>query len=270
MGSKIGWCDMGDDDFDKKLINKFRLLIYDKLGIHLPNDKDYLLKAKLMKIALKIGHDKLDHFYEQIINNNENALKFLIKHITINHTFFFRENEHLKILANNIKVRMLDRPVIWCAASSTGEEVYSIIIELLENGICDFLVVASDINNDVLHKMNAGIYNVERLTHVSDLILKKYFSRIDQFHYKISKMLRDYLVIKRINLIEPISFENKFDYIFCRNVLIYFDDITKKFVVNNLLDNLKDDGFLFVGHTENLFSISDKVESVFNSVYNKK
>ncbi len=254
---------------DRDLINKFRSLIEERMGMTISHEKNYLLEAKLSKIASKIGTDNLKNLYEKILNGDEEAYNILIKHVTINHTFFFRENEHLDILCSDIHERKIFRPVIWCAAASTGEEVYSIIISLLENGIRDFVLVASDINRDVLNALNKGIYNFERLSHASRYILTKYFKKLDDGKYLIKRDLRSLFTIKKLNLIEPFIFEAKFDYIFCRNVLIYFENDIKKIVISNLLDNLKDDGLLFVGHTETLFNITDKVDAVYNSVYGK-
>jgi chemotaxis protein methyltransferase CheR len=197
----------------------------------------------------------------------------LIHYITTTHTFFFRENTHLKVLYNDILLREIKRPLIWCAASSTGEEVYSIIIELLEHGINDFLLVATDINSNVLKTCKRGVYSKERLKEVEPYILAKYFT-VDGDHgsenYKVNDVLKRYFILKKINLIDDIEFQEKMDYIFCRNVLIYFDKETQKRVVDNLLRNLKDLGYLFVGHSETLMHITNRVESVFTSVYNKK
>ena len=140
----------------------------------------------------------------------------------------------------------------------------------LEAKITKFVVLASDVNKDVLERMIDGVYNEEKLLNTNKHIISKYFKKIDDYHYRITDKLKKYLVVKRINLIDNFTFEQKIDYIFCRNVMIYFDLETKKKVVDNLLANLKDDGFLFLGHSENLFNITDRVESVFVSVYNKK
>lgn len=100
--------------------------------------------------------------------------------------------------------------------------------------------------------------------------LEKYFEQKDDQHYAVKDFVRQNVVVKHINLIQTGRFERKLDYIFCRNVLIYFDQETQKKVVESLIENLDPLGYLFVGHSESLFFVTDKIESVFVGVYNKK
>jgi chemotaxis protein methyltransferase CheR len=255
---------------DGKTMQLFRVFIYEKMGIHLSKDKDYLLIAKLERIMQNSRYPSLMDFYYRLKTENMEAYEILVRHITTNHTFFFREKEHFDILCGLMKLRKDPPKRIWSAASSTGEEVYSIIITLLEAGLKNFVILASDLNKDVLFHLKHGIYHKDRIIHVPCNILRKYFSRVDDDRYSIHPDLKKYVVIKKLNLIEPLPFEEKFDYIFLRNVMIYFDDATKKIVLDNILNNLKDDGYLFIGHSESLFGITDKMDSVFNSVYGKK
>ena len=257
---------------DQNFIDLFRELIHDKLGIYISKEKDYLIQSKLSRLISKSDYKNINEFYYSLKKNNKESIEDLIKHITTTHTFFFRESMHLKILRNDILIKKIENPLIWCAATSTGEEVYSIIIELLENNINNFFIVASDINKDVLIHLKKGIYSKERIKNVSRDLFNKYFDKYTDgafVRYKIKSYLKKYFIVKKINLIEDVLFEKKFDYIFCRNVLIYFNKKTQKEVIDNLLNNLSDFGYLFVGHSETLFSITNKVESVFSSVYNK-
>lgn len=254
-------------------LNLFREVIYNRTGIHLPDEKDYLLRNKLNNLLYNNICDDLISFYNLLTKGDERAIEHLAKSITTNHTFFFREREHFDILVNLIKMSSKvasDYKVIWCAASSSGEEAYSIIITLLEANLTNFMVVASDINKDVLHHMKEGIYHRDRLKFIDKYYLTKYFTRIDEKHYRVSPTLKRFLIIKNINLIDNFYFESKVDYIFCRNVMIYFDLEIRKLVLRNLLNNLKDSGYIFIGHSETFYGLSEEVESVFTAVYNKR
>jgi chemotaxis protein methyltransferase CheR len=258
---------------DHSFLDLFRELIHKKLGIYISKDKDYLLESKLGRMLERTDFANTSDLYYSLKDGNNDVLEDLIKYVTTNHTFFFRENMHLKILRNDMLIRKKLKPVIWVAAASTGEEVYSIAIELYENNIRDFIIIASDINKHVLMNLKKGIYSKDRMREVSPDLIAKYFEPVeDEYyaHYRVKEELKKNILIKKLNLVENINFESKFDYIFCRNVLIYFDRDTQIRVVNNLLNNLRDSGYLFVGHSESLLNICDNVETVFTSVYNKK
>ncbi len=259
--------------FDQKTLDLFRTLIHSETGIAITREKDYLLVNKLARMIRTSAYSNADELYHAIQGGDSEAWQNLVNGITTNHTFFFRERAHLNILKNDILLRKISSPLIWVAASSTGEEVYSIIIELLEAGISDFKIVASDISKEVLIKMKHGVYGMHRFQEVSAGILSKYFQPVQGDRagtYRVKDALKRYFVAKQLNLIEPLRFESQFDYIFCRNVLIYFNTVTQKQVIANLLANLKDFGYLFVGHSESLMNVTDEVESVFTAVYNKK
>ncbi len=141
---------MSDENFD--IVELFRDLVYKRLGIHLSPDRKYILELKLNKMLLKDKTKDLKNLYEAIKNGDEKAFETLTHFITTNHTFFFRESEHFQILVNLIKKSGKKSPIIWSAATSTGEEVYSIIISLVEATINDFTVIASDIDTNELLK----------------------------------------------------------------------------------------------------------------------
>lgn len=262
-----------EQNLNENYLNLFRELIHKRLGIYISEQKDYLLKSKLSRMLKQSEYKSIHEFYSSVKNNENESIENLIKHITTNHTFFFREKIHLKILRNDILLRRIQKPLIWVAASSTGEEVYSIIIELFEYNIRDFLIIASDINKDVLVQIKKGEYVKEKFIHTPPEIIKKYFTMRKEDRkeiYKIRDECKKNIIVKQINLVDDLNFEKAFNYIFCRNVLIYFDRETQIKVVNTLLNNLDKTGYLFVGHSESLLNINDKIETVFSSVYNKK
>jgi chemotaxis protein methyltransferase CheR len=249
-------------------LDLFRELIHERLGIYISYDKNYLLENKLGRLLTRGAYGSVAELYKMLKDNRGESMEDLVRYITTTHTFFFRENNHLTILRNDILIRNIIRPLIWVAACATGEEVYSIIIELLEHGIMDFFIVATDINKEVLQQCKRGVYSRDRMKEMGDAIIHKYFTRVDgtQELYKVKPFLKDHFILKKLNLINELRFEKKFNYIFCRNVLIYFDLATQR----QVLDNLDDLGYLFVGHSESLLHVTGKIEAVFSSVYNKK
>lgn len=257
-------------------LNLLRDLINEKLGIYISEKKNYLLESKINKLLKHSNYKSVAEFYFQLKNGDKQSLERLIYYITTNHTFFYRENTHLRILKNDILIKKLPEVYIWCAASSTGEEVYSIIIELLEQKITNFLIIATDINKDVLFHMKKGRYNFQRMKYMPPELIKKYFIQDKEKpdFYFVKEYLKKFYITKIINLVDNVKFEKKFDYIFCRNVLIYFDKSTQIQVVKNLFNNLDNNGYLFVGHSESLMNICNKdhneIETVFSSVYSKK
>ena len=257
---------------DEAYLDLFRELIHERLGIYISYDKNYLLENKLGRLLARGGYGSVAELYKMLKENRAGSMEDLVRYITTTHTYFFRENNHLTVLRNDILIRKIAHPLIWVAASATGEEVYSIIIELLEHGITDFFIVATDINKEVLLQCKRGVYSRDRMKEMGEAIINKYFTKVGgtQELYRVKPFLKEHFILKKLNLIEDLRFEKQFDYIFCRNVLIYFDLETQRRVLDNLLANLKDLGYLFVGHSESLLHVTGKIEAVFSSVYNKK
>jgi chemotaxis protein methyltransferase CheR len=258
---------------NETFLDLFRDLIHDKFGIHISKEKDYLIQSKIGKLLRDSDYKNVAEFYYDLKHEESFSLEQLVRYITTTYTFFFREPMHMKILCNDILQKNLTSPIIWCAACSTGEEVYSMIIELIEHGISRFRIVASDLNRDVLVHLKKGVYHRDRFQNVDPAIIRKYFHEgKDKLkdRYIVNDQLKKYVAAKRLNLVDNIRFEREFDYIFCRNVLIYFDRETQNRVVSTLISNLSETGYLFVGHSESLLNMNSKIESVFNSVYNKR
>ncbi len=239
---------------DEALLAKYRELVYSRYGIHYSMDKMEVLRLKLEKLAYTREYD-LGEYFVRLNAGDPDATDEFLHAITVGHTFFFREGEHFQRLAADIRGRRVSRPVIWCAASSTGEEPYSIVITLLEQGVSDFLVLSSDVNPGALRFMNRGEYVDGRLQELSPAIRERYFLKLGADTFRVRAGLRSHLRIKRLNLQDHLDFQEKFDYVFCRNVMIYFDEAARRRAVNNVVRNLKKDGLLFVGHTEAILSL---------------
>ncbi len=253
----------------RELLERFRSFIYDEFGIHHSAGKTDVLRMKLEKLSLARGVD-LGAFLGKLETGDRVARDQLLDEITVGHTFFFREREHLDFLVADARARGIARPLVWCAASSTGEEAYSIAIALLDSGFTDFVVVATDVNPTALGAVNRGEYPVGKLQFTEPKIASRYFSRVDDARVRVRRDLRSFLRVKRVNLRAPVRFERDFDFVFCRNVMIYFDDDSRRRALENLAANLAPGGALFVGHTEALLEIPTCMKKVGPAVFRKQ
>ncbi|MCP3899497.1 MAG: protein-glutamate O-methyltransferase CheR [Desulfobacteraceae bacterium] len=250
---------------------KLSELVYKESGIVL-NDKKYeLLTARLAK-RMRVTKTSSVSNYLKLMNSNEDEFINFIDAITTNHTFFFRENSHCEFL---IKTLSKNKPLkIWSAASSSGEEAYSIAVQLAANSF-KFDIFASDLSTTMLRLGQRAIYPDERVRSVPLPILRAYFQKGKgeyKNHVKVKPEIKKMVSFGKYNLLSdsPFDMKNKFDIIFCRNVMIYFDNPTRKKVVNNLFQSLKDGGYFFVGMSESLQGTQHGLTSILPSGYIKK
>ncbi len=199
----------------------------------------------------------------------------MVNILTTNETYFFREPKHFEFFQDNIlKSWRGSNFRVWSAASSTGEEAYTLAMLMAENmGVREWEVFASDISTHVLKKARSGVYTLDRLDNMDKRYLQKYCLkgvRSQQGYFRIDASLRKRVTFHQVNLMDKIPGEiGKFDVIFLRNVLIYFDNDTKKQVVERLLETLNPGGYFFVGHSESLHRVTNQVHSVKPSIYRK-
>lgn len=242
---------------------QIRDFIYERSGIYITDSKKYLIENRLSK---RIEDRRLKSFedYLTLLKNDHEELTRLYDAITTNETYFFRENQQIEVLVNNLIPRITEakgsRDIrIWSAACSTGEEPYAIAIMLLENipGL-RFEIFASDISESVLSSAKKGVYTSYSVRNVPSVLLNKYFRRNGQMLYELDHSLKKFVNFTNINLIDDRKMRSVkgMDVIFCRNVLIYFDDRAKQKVVSLLYDSLRQGGYLFVGTSESLHNVT--------------
>lgn len=259
-------------EFSQSDLTRFREYIRQELGISIPRKKDYLVESKLRKALDLTGFKTLGAMLKDL---DETTRRGITQAVTTNHTFFFREAEHFDTLIRDAQKRGLRHPLIWCAASSSGEEPYSLAIRLLEAGFHDFLIVASDIDRQMLGYVHQGLYPENRLSLVTPPLLEKYFTdegiTRGTHWYRVKPVLRERLVIKCLNLLEEHIFERPFDFVLCRNVLIYFDHATQAEVIGKVSTTLAPGGVLFLGHSESLLAIphAGRFQQLESSAYRK-
>ena len=263
-----------------------RNLVYEQSRISLGNDKKELVQARVNKRLrqLQIGtYSEYCRFLKAPEGKDE--LDSLVDVLTTNFTSFFRENRHFEFLRDSVLSKCTASNNgsrsksfrIWSAACSTGEEPYTIAIVLAEffsklDG-WDWQLDATDISSRVLAKAQLGVYDAERVTLPDRTCLRRYFQRgvrANEGSYRIKNDLKARIHFQQINLFQPdypIDFE--LDAIFCRNVMIYFDQPTQELLVNRLTEYLKPGGHLFVGHSESFIGIKHSLRGLVPSVYQR-
>ena len=253
---------------------QFQALLRTITGIHLSEAKKTLLVARL---AARLRARKATTFteYFKIIRqpNEKDELQLAINVLTTNETYFFREPEHFVILKEFIgTLRPLPTPFrIWSAASSSGEEAYSLAMVLSDVlGGNRWEVVGSDISTRVLDRARTGLYPLERNEGIPRDYLQRFCLKgqgTQEGMMLIGKRLREQVKFHQVNLNEAIPDLGRFDVIFLRNILIYFQNDQKRKVVEAVITRLNPHGLLIVGHSENLMGISDRVRQVRPTVY---
>jgi chemotaxis protein methyltransferase CheR len=271
------------EDFDA-----IRAIIYREAGISLNNSKKALVASRLAKRLAHLNLKNHSEYLEYLDTKDPKGieLQVMVNCLTTNKTDFFREPHHFEFLRNEVFPRIekdafqgKPRKIrIWSAACSTGEEPYSTAITILEHfklpRSWDIQILASDINTEVLKTASQGIYSLERIEGIDERLKRKYFLRgtgqsagFCQVRPEVRRMVR----FHQINLMdERWPIRNRFDVIFCRNVIIYFNAQTQQCLLPRLVDRLTDRGHLMLGHSENLHWMNDLLSSLGNTIYQRK
>lgn len=263
----------------ERVFNDFIDYIYRLTGIALRTGKEDLLKARIQKRMIELRIDDYENYLKYVKNNSISENVYLIDAITTNVTSFFREPDHFKYLlklAPQIIKAGINDLVVWSAACSTGEEVYSIAVTLedaLQGTRGTYSVIGTDISTQVLDVATQGIYANEIIskidTHHFEKYIKKYF-KSDGESWKISEQIRSKVYLSQINLTQsPLTIHNPIDVIFCRNVMIYFDLKTRHNLIAEFEKLLRPGGLLFIGHSESLAGLTTSLRSIRPSIYRK-
>ncbi len=246
-----------DDDF-KRIVT----FVKDNYGINLIQ-KRLLIEGRLSFTIQEKGYTDFKEYIDAVFSDKtgEEMTLFMNK-LTTNHTYFMRENEHFEFLKSTV-LPQLERTVkdrdirIWSAGCSYGNEPYNLAMCIDEyfgenKKLWDCKILATDISQKALLTAKNGVYKDSDLQDIPQEWLKKYFDKLDEHNYQVKKALRDEVVFKYFNLMDEVVYKKPFDLILCRNVMIYFDSITREGLVNRFYDATKDGGYLFIGHAENI------------------
>ncbi len=265
---------------DDHLFNKFRQLIYEVSGIHLSDQKKALVVGRLSKRIRELGIDNFKAYYDYVVQDKTGReIVKLIDFISTNVTHFFRESDHFDFLKEKLiewKEEGQTRFRIWSSACSTGEEPYTIAItamEALNSTSIDLKILATDISTRVLEQCKKGEYYSHKVENIPNYLLQKYFNKkkVDnEWVYIVSDKIKRVITFARLNLIEtPYPMQGPFDIIFCRNVMIYFDERVRNKLVNEMYRLLKPKGYLIVGHSESITSAQTGFRILKPSIYYK-
>ncbi len=252
---------------------KFREFFYRKTGIQFDDNKRYFVDKRLIERMEATQSDSFRNYFTTLrFQTSGQELQQLTNSMTVNETYFFREDYQFKCLVDSMLPAVCatkkpgTRLRIWSIPSSSGEEPYSIAIYLIEHWpqIADWDVelVSSDIDTDILQKARQGVYSPRSVQHVSPTLLDRYFKKQKNGDYQICNDLRDSVEFTRVNLSEVVDTRpyRNFDVIFCRNLLIYFDDLSRRKAAEVFYDALNPGGFVCLGHSESM----SRITSLFN------
>ena len=267
---------------------KISKLVYEHCGINLHVGKKELIRARLAK---RLRHGNFNTFSEYMkhVLEDKTGKEFsvLIDSLSTNLTSFFREGQHFEFLQSSFLPSLMEQKAkrrdfrirTWSAGCSSGEEPYSIAITLLDavegRGRWDIKVLGTDISTSVLEVAKMGVYDKQRVNPVSPMQRQKYLVSSQQNKrsvFEASKTLRDVVLFKYLNLMGdwPINPSGGVDFIFCRNVMIYFDKQTQENLVNRFWNLLASGGVLFTGHSESLTGIEHKFKYIQPTIYMKQ
>ncbi|MDR0946550.1 MAG: protein-glutamate O-methyltransferase CheR [Ruminococcus sp.] len=246
-----------DDDF-KRLVEYMKK----NYGINLEK-KRVLIEGRLSNTIERRGFNSFKEFIDFAFADRTGGETIaLVNKLTTNHTFFMREPEHFEYLKTVILPYIRDNNKtkdinIWCAASSTGQEPYTILMTILDFfgtqlPLWRITFQATDLDTDVLKKAIDGIYEEEGLKDVPKSWLMNYFTKLPGGMYQVNDKLRKMITFKKFNLMDSIPSGRPFDFISCRNVMIYFDTDTKNNLIERFYDVMKEGGYFYVGHAENV------------------
>ncbi len=264
--------------FTQQDFNFLRTLTRTKTGIVVDDDKFDMFYSRLSRRLRQLKLGSFAEYCALIRSGDEEEERHLINAITTNLTAFFRENHHFEFLANTIVPAFLQRGGrefnIWSSGCSTGEEPYSLAMTLLEAGLparAKVKLAATDLDSNVLATARAGVYDLARVEGISTARKKQWFlkgSGANSGKVRVKDDLKKLIVFSQLNLMSDWRMPPQ-EVIFCRNVIIYFDKETKRRLADRYADALAPGGYLVIGHSESLYKVSERFESLGNTVYRK-
>ena len=285
VGEMLG-CEFTISDQEFQLIQR---LVREQTGIALSEHKRSLVTSRLGKRLRALGLVSFRAYYEYVTGRDRDSgaeVEQFVNAITTNKTDFFRERVHFDFLGGTVIPALKTRATrtgerrirIWSAGCSTGEEPYTLALTLCEQLgsllTWDVRILASDIDTNVLAHAMTGVYAQDRVTEIPAPLLHRYFlkgSGEKAGQVKVGRDIQSLVTFRRINLLEePWPIRATFDCIFCRNVIIYFDKPTQVRLMSRFADMLRDDGYLFLGHSETLHGVCDRFVFLRNTVYQKR
>lgn len=253
--------------------------IHKNYGINLFKKKS-LIESRLNTTIINSGFQNFKGYVDYIISNkNANDIEVMLNKLTTNYTYFMRESSHFDFFKNTILPQLVQTKKnkvmsIWSAGCSSGEEPYTISMVIKDYlgsqaSLWDTRVLATDISQNVLSAANNALYQEAALSNLPEKWKKNYFVKSGE-QYAVAPAIKANVIFKTFNLMDPIRFKIKFDVIFCRNVMIYFDQETKDALVHRFYDATNPGGYLLIGHSESLNKEKTPYQYIMPATYHKR
>lgn len=265
---------------NEKEFKQLSQLIEKFYGIHLKEEKQSLVMGRLQNELVKKGFNNFSQYYDYVVNDKTGlAANELVDKITTNHTFFLREKEHFNFFADKVlpyfaEFNKENSFRIWSAGCSSGEEPYTLAMILKDftsknRAWNEAKILATDISDKVLNKAKMGVYSSESLSVIPSIWKLSYLNKIDNNTFKFKEDITEDILFKKFNLMDRFPFKRKFHTIFCRNVMIYFNNDTRTQLVKKFYDAIEPGGYLFIGQSESIVRHESKFKYIMPSVYRK-
>ena len=273
----------GQQQMSEAEFNELRSIIHDMTGISMGSSKRLLVQRRISGRLKATNMPNFGAYIEHLKTAGATELEAFSNAVTTNLTSFFRERHHFEFLVETFLPQLAASKVlgkkklrIWSAGCSTGEEPYSIAMTVQESlpnlRQWDVKILATDLDSDVLSRCRAGVYPQRNMENMSLDRLRRWFSKSadrDGDVYTVGRDLRELIVFNQLNLMRPWPMRGSFDLIFCRNVVIYFDKPTQRVLMDRYADILEDDGYLIIGHSESLNTVSTRFDLIGKTIYRR-
>jgi len=258
-----GLADVTDEE-----VRRLCEFVYRKTGMMFAEEKRYYINRRLAERMEATGSTSFQVYFATLRADADQEIEHLINSFTVNETYFYREDHQFRCLTSTLleviapKKKAGEPLRIWSVPCSTGEEPYSIAIWLLENwdkvDRYEIEIVGSDIDTTVLRAAESGTYSERSLMRLSKDLIARYFTRLDDGRYRILPELSSTIQFTKANIVDvgQTGAHRNFDVIFCRNILMYFDDTSRRLAAENLYESLRPGGFICLGHTESMSRIT--------------
>jgi chemotaxis protein methyltransferase CheR len=254
-------------------------LVYDRSGITLHDGKRSLVTARLQKRLRVHGYRTFSQYLQHVESDAKgDELTELLDAIATNHTYFFREEQHFDLLRERVVPEWRAKPSggpfkVWSAACSTGEEPYTIAMTLRDlSPAPEFNIVASDLSTKALRGAKSAVYKLQGVESLSREVLRAHFERgmgEQAGLVRVNQAVRQHVTFRNLNLLEISDLGERYDVVFCRNVMIYFDKAVQQRVVQMLERHIKPGGYLFISHAESLNGVTHGLRWIAPAVYRK-
>jgi chemotaxis protein methyltransferase CheR len=258
---------------DDESFRLFQSMMFEVTGIKMSDQKKALVGGRLSKRIRELGLNNYGDYFKLASQCQSDEHQVAVDLLTTNETFFFREAKHFDFIQQHLIPGWRNKNVrLWSAASSSGQEAYSLAMLLSESNGINWEVLGTDINRSVIQRAARGQYSLESAKHIPEKLLKKYCLRgigSQSGTFMIHPRLKKLVSFQLANLKNLQTGPGQFELIMLRNVMIYFDLATKRQVVEQIIQHLKPGGYLMIGHSESLNGVTDRLKFVQPSVYQK-